>query len=1285
MDLPDEVHQQVRAVAGFAYGAVGADIHVFGDGTPVYLLYARDLPRAAALRRDSAWLRAQPSRMLDARSEIVEFTGRAAELDRLRAWRDQPGRTAVRWLHGPGGAGKSRLAARFAAECAAAGWLVVDAVHGTDTHPPAEGSQDLRTDRRAGVLILVDYADRWPDAHLAWLFHNGLLNGEVPARVLLIARSVRPWPALRAQLARRRVPTDLSDQPLPPLADSGRRGERARMFEAARRGFAAHYPDPGALEAVRPPHRDLARPDFGLTLAVHMAALTAVDARAAGREPPGDLAGMTAYLLDREHENWRRPDARDRGDPGARVADAAAEHRRGLDLARTVFTAVLTGPLRRDAARPLLDRLLLRIPADRALTAHAVHYPPTDPAGAHVLEPLLPDRLAEDFLALTLPGSPVSGYPTDLWSVTGATRILQRDAGAAPPWTPRALTFLIAAAERWPHVGPAVLFPLLRRDPALAVRGGSAVLAALATLDPVDLDVLEAVEPLLPARDVRVASGAAVLAARLAGHRLEAATDPAERARLLTDLVAAHLRTDRRRDALELMEEVVRLTREAARQDPVHRPARAEALLNLGGLFIGEIAAERRVELLREAIGLLEQDPPDGAVLGSLAQAHTRLAFALRRTGAEAAARASVAEAQRLLGEVLDRDPLRYLAMATDINQLEMVNGYLLAESGRSAEAADGIGRSVEFLTRLAGLDPAGRGEELADGLHTQSLHLWDAGRHAESVDALLKYIRLYRQLAEVEARFRDRLAARLDEAAGRLAALERHAEATALVEEGLALRRERLARLPEGADGGDAAEAERRAVGAALCYLRERRAADRLAWGSPAEIDAAAEQLVRAADPAGLWGLMRAVPVTDALRIAHRHPPEHWAPPEDPRGLVARLTSRRHRPPAAERTARAAARAAVWRLPDRGGRGPDGPSAANLLSFAPGGPGRFPVMARVVQRPGKARAHGGPATRIDVYDLRSRSVLWSADHPGGTGAVACLGADAVLAVRPTPYWAEPELVRYGPSGAEVLASGRALDGARIFATSRVFVVQLRGTSAALVGPHDGRPRQVDLDGRLGLRRITVQAVDPSGERLLLADRHRVLLADAVLEPLWAGGWRPLPEQHGAVESAVFLSPEEFVTAASTGGVYLFQQESDRSELTAWQVGPPLEELIAVPGWRVVGGRARGGATTHFHDAVGLDPVPAPRPLATAARGDPPRLPAAPPGGRYVVHGSAVHDLGDPLSFAGRPVASLTSADRELLAAHLDRGRSPSAAIREMLQLVRDLAFPDGPSPRQGE
>ncbi|MFK0258278.1 hypothetical protein [Streptomyces sp. NPDC090445] len=59
--------------------------------------------------------------MLNARVAVVEFTGRQDELADLHRWcRDRP-RLAARWLHGPGGQGKSRLAARFAAEAVDAG------------------------------------------------------------------------------------------------------------------------------------------------------------------------------------------------------------------------------------------------------------------------------------------------------------------------------------------------------------------------------------------------------------------------------------------------------------------------------------------------------------------------------------------------------------------------------------------------------------------------------------------------------------------------------------------------------------------------------------------------------------------------------------------------------------------------------------------------------------------------------------------------------------------------------------------------------------------------------------------------------------------------------------------------------------------------------------------------------------------------------------------------------------------------------------------------------------
>ncbi|MFD9420139.1 hypothetical protein ACFWC9_36390 [Streptomyces goshikiensis] len=107
--------QTVRAEGGFAYGVIGADLHVFGDGTPLCVLENWRPPPHA----DARWLSELPSRMLNARYAVVDFTGRDDEVDELAGWRDEGPRLGVRWLHGPGGAGKTRLVAEFAARSVA--------------------------------------------------------------------------------------------------------------------------------------------------------------------------------------------------------------------------------------------------------------------------------------------------------------------------------------------------------------------------------------------------------------------------------------------------------------------------------------------------------------------------------------------------------------------------------------------------------------------------------------------------------------------------------------------------------------------------------------------------------------------------------------------------------------------------------------------------------------------------------------------------------------------------------------------------------------------------------------------------------------------------------------------------------------------------------------------------------------------------------------------------------------------------------------------------------------
>jgi hypothetical protein len=183
---PDEpapqIVQNVTAVNGFAYGVIGADIHVFRSGLPLYLL-ANWQPEEAA---SPGWLRELPSRMLNAQCAVVPFTGREDDLARLRHWRDTGARLAVRWLHGPGGQGKTRLAVKFAAESAAAGWKVIVASHGPDADRPKPGSQDVRLAKAAGLLVIVDYADRWLLTNVTWLLKNPLLHQtSVMTRVLI--------------------------------------------------------------------------------------------------------------------------------------------------------------------------------------------------------------------------------------------------------------------------------------------------------------------------------------------------------------------------------------------------------------------------------------------------------------------------------------------------------------------------------------------------------------------------------------------------------------------------------------------------------------------------------------------------------------------------------------------------------------------------------------------------------------------------------------------------------------------------------------------------------------------------------------------------------------------------------------------------------------------------------------------------------------------------------------------------------------------------------------------
>jgi tetratricopeptide (TPR) repeat protein len=776
--------QNVTAVGGFAYGAVGADVHVFGNGLPLYLLANWHTPADA----DPEWLRELPSRMLNARRAVVPFTGREDELAQLRRWRDDGPRLAARWLHGPGGAGKTRLAAELAAESAAAGWRVIAAFHGPDADPIEPGSQDLSLADRAGVLVIVDYADRWLITNLTWLLKNALLHrAGVPTRVLLVARTADGWPAVRAILDTHQAGT--SSRLLPSLAVAG--DERTGMFTVARDSFAALYqaPSPGEIEAPGP----LDDPEFGLTLAVHMAALVAVDARVRGDRPPADMAGLTMYLLDREQLHWRRlyGDHADRPDAGHTYRTAPEV------MNQAVFTAAITGTVPRGVGTALLASLDLADP-EQVVDDHAVCYPPAEPAGKSVLEPLYPDRLAEDFLALTMPGHRAD-YPAQPWASATTALLLARHGGRRTPaaWTARAVTFLASAASRWPHLGTGNLYPLLLGDPQLALDAGSAALSVIAGLPDITPAVLEAIEARLSdQRHVDLDPGIAALAVRLAEYRLTLSEDPAEQARIHGDLGGRLLNAGLDRQGLAAAQTALeirrRLAESGSHEDQIFL---ALAVNNLGVMLLQAGRWRETIAPFREAVELARRlgGPDSGAPMPLFPMALVNLGAGLRSAGQWEEALAATGEAVAVHRRLASANPDAHLpTLGTMLNN----QGVFLGETGRGEEALAAVREAVEIRRRLAGDDPSAHLSHLADSLGNLGAASWGVGRRPDALAATEEAVEIRRRLARANPDAQESaLAMSLANRGVFLSGAGRFQEALAAAEEAVEIRR-RLARI---------------------------------------------------------------------------------------------------------------------------------------------------------------------------------------------------------------------------------------------------------------------------------------------------------------------------------------------------------------------------------------------------------------------------------------------------------------------------------------------------------
>jgi len=384
-------------------------------------------------------LAAQPSRLLRVNHEIVPFTGRDTEIRELIKWRDASNiKTGVLLVHGAGGQGKTRFVTHIARSWENDGWNAYRAVARDDTSGPHAGEM-LQADAD-GVLIVADYADRWCMTDLLSLLRDAAgCVGKV--RVLLLARSAETWWDTLAYHLDRDLDIDSEKMLLAPLGENP--DDRPSLFEDARGEFA-RYLRVANSEYIEPPTRLESDNQYGLILTIHMAALAKVLAHSNREVAPQDSAELSAFLLARERAHWRTLHNR-REEPINTAPDI---------MAQIVYTATVTGPL---AHRHGLEALRcaevqsLHHPG-QLLRDHARCYPSGEPGV--VLEPLYPDRLGEDFVALTTPGHRSQQYRPDPWASDALQRLLspagESDQGS--PWTSAAMNLVTEIAARWPHM-----------------------------------------------------------------------------------------------------------------------------------------------------------------------------------------------------------------------------------------------------------------------------------------------------------------------------------------------------------------------------------------------------------------------------------------------------------------------------------------------------------------------------------------------------------------------------------------------------------------------------------------------------------------------------------------------------------------------------------------------------------------------------------------------------------------------------------------------------------------
>jgi tetratricopeptide (TPR) repeat protein len=344
----------------------------------------------------------------------------------------------------------------------------------------------------------------------------------------------------------------------------------------------------------------------------------------------------------------------------------------------------------------------------------------------------------EDFVALRTPGHSVAAYPADPWADTAPARVLVSVDAA---YTPAAFGVLVDTAARWPHLAQRQLYPLLRARPVLAPQAGGTALANLAALPDLDLDVLAAIVPYLPAGShVDLDAGIAQVTVRLAMHELARTTDPLRRADVYLTLGYRLANAGRPDGALDAS------TQGLAGLLSPYAPTDPDAL-----------AAELRqageaLETLERTGQLQTASPVVQGYLARVQTNHHQLVRMLYNFGAHLDAAGRWAEALDVTAQVVRIHRWSSTGRPDpDLARALTALGTRLAAVGRLVEALPPSQEAVDLYRRLALTDPEPSTVDLAAALSNLAGRLWELDRPAQALPVMEEAADVYRRLARAD------------------------------------------------------------------------------------------------------------------------------------------------------------------------------------------------------------------------------------------------------------------------------------------------------------------------------------------------------------------------------------------------------------------------------------------------------------------------------------------------------------------------------------------------------